>query len=219
VGEQLPLIESPVGFRTIQIDPPWAESGGGKIKRGADRHYPLIRSKSEIVRVVKSSGLWLPAESAHLYLWTTNTFLPDALWVMDALGFRYVTNTVWVKLDPRRLPRLLKLPTFALDALGEPARSMMLVEKLLQIGLGQYFRGSHELLLFGVRGAGQDDKTITRARNIPSVIFGTRTRHSAKPKSAYRLIESRSQGPYAEIFARSYRAGWTSWGNEVPDAA
>lgn len=32
---------------------------------------------------------------------------------------------------------------------------------------------------------------------------------------SYALIESRSRGPYAEIFARSHRAGWESWGNEV----
>jgi hypothetical protein len=30
-------------YRTIYIDPPWPERGGGKIKRGADRHYSLNR--------------------------------------------------------------------------------------------------------------------------------------------------------------------------------
>lgn len=33
---------SPAQFRTILIDAPWPERGGGKIKRGADRHYPLM---------------------------------------------------------------------------------------------------------------------------------------------------------------------------------
>lgn len=28
-------------YRTIYADPPWMEHGGGKIKRGADRHYPF----------------------------------------------------------------------------------------------------------------------------------------------------------------------------------
>lgn len=32
----------PTKFRTILIDAPWPERGGGKIKRGADRHYPLM---------------------------------------------------------------------------------------------------------------------------------------------------------------------------------
>ena len=32
-------------YKTIYLDPPWAEQGGGKIKRGADRHYPLMKTK------------------------------------------------------------------------------------------------------------------------------------------------------------------------------
>ena len=28
------------GYSTVLADPPWPESGGGKVKRGADRHYP-----------------------------------------------------------------------------------------------------------------------------------------------------------------------------------
>ena len=32
-------------YKTIYADPPWKESGGGKIKRGADRHYPLMSMK------------------------------------------------------------------------------------------------------------------------------------------------------------------------------
>jgi hypothetical protein len=30
-------------FKTILIDPPWPEKGAGKIKRGADRHYSLLK--------------------------------------------------------------------------------------------------------------------------------------------------------------------------------
>ena len=32
-------------YRTIYADPPWMERGGGKIKRGADKHYPLMSTK------------------------------------------------------------------------------------------------------------------------------------------------------------------------------
>ena len=27
-------------YKTIYADPAWGEKGGGKIKRGADNHYP-----------------------------------------------------------------------------------------------------------------------------------------------------------------------------------
>lgn len=166
-------------FRTLLTDPPWMETGGGQVKRGADRHYPLLPTR-EIPHVIGSAPNWDPAADAHLYLWATNNFLEDGLWVMAQLGFRYVTNVVWVK-----------------D----------------RAGLGQYFRGRHELMLFGVRGRGLE--VATERKDLPTVLEAPRGRHSAKPPASYDLIEARSQGPYAEVFARSRRPGWSSWGNEV----
>jgi N6-adenosine-specific RNA methylase IME4 len=173
-------------FRTILCDPPWNESGGGKIKRGADRHYPLLATR-DIPRVMLSAPEWRPADDAHLYMWVTNNFLPDGLFVMSQLGFRYVTNLCWVK-----------------D----------------RAGLGQYWRGQHELMLFGVRGAGLDVRTerrdLTTVVDEPSVYGAPRGQHSAKPWLFHELIERRSQGPYLEMFARSARAGWVAWGNQAP---
>ena len=80
-------------YHTIYADPPWLERGGGKIKRGADRHYPLMKT-SEIM-ALDIAGIC--ADDAHLYLWVTNNFLPDGLKVMEAWGFRYVTTITWMK--------------------------------------------------------------------------------------------------------------------------
>jgi len=35
-------------YKTIYADPPWPQYGGGRIKRGADRHYPLMAVKEII---------------------------------------------------------------------------------------------------------------------------------------------------------------------------
>ena len=51
------------------------EAGGGKIKRGADRHYPLMKTKDIINLPVAD----IADDNCHLYLWTTNNFLQDAL--------------------------------------------------------------------------------------------------------------------------------------------
>ncbi|MDD3890528.1 MAG: MT-A70 family methyltransferase [Syntrophomonadaceae bacterium] len=80
-------------YSTIYADPPWMESGGGKIKRGADRHYQLMKTAEIMAMPVQK----ISAENCHLYLWTTNNFLPDALRVMESWGFRYITNITWVK--------------------------------------------------------------------------------------------------------------------------
>jgi len=182
-----------VTFNTILADPPWPENGGGKIKRGADRHYPTLKVKdipAVMIRAFADRGG--PAPDSHLYLWTTNNYLPGALWVMAELDFRYVTNIAWVK-----------------D----------------RFGLGQYFRGGHELCLFGVRGNGmQLRREHTDRRDIKGVLEeegGTlkdaRGKHSAKPLSFYDLVEAASPGPYLEIFARDARPGWSVWGNEAPE--
>lgn len=79
-----------------------------------------------------------------------------------------------------------------------------------QIGLGHYFRGATEHILFCVRG------------NLPMSQVGERNwfeaprqEHSRKPVIFYELIERCSPGPRLELFARTKRAGWVAWGNEV----
>jgi hypothetical protein len=81
-------------YRCISMDPPWAERGGGKIKRGADRHYPLM-DKVQILGALKSSGKINPAEHAHLWCWYTDNFLPDALWLIHELGFVFKRQYIW----------------------------------------------------------------------------------------------------------------------------
>lgn len=165
-------------YTTIYADPPWMESGGGKIKRGADRHYPLMKTKD--IAVLPVAGL--AAENAHLYLWATNNFLHDAMHVMEAWGFRYVTTITWGK-----------------D----------------RFGLGQYFRGMTEHLLFGVRGR-LPYKTIDGKRvQGRTLILADKGKHSEKPEAARRMIELVSYAPRIELFARQRFEGWDAWGNEV----
>lgn len=80
-------------YSVIYADPPWKESGGGKIKRGADKHYPLMSTKSIIELPIQP----LIDTNAHLYLWVTNNFLIAGLDVMKAWGFTYKTTITWAK--------------------------------------------------------------------------------------------------------------------------
>ena len=91
-------------YKTILADPPWPEYGCGKIKRGADRHYPLMSIKeiAALGKFVQS----IAADDAHLYLWVTNNYLEAAFKVVAAWGFTYVTKIDWVKqLRPCRTRR------------------------------------------------------------------------------------------------------------------
>ena len=88
------ILDTTNKYKTIYADPPWMEVGGGKIKRGADAHYPLMKTKEimeiPVARLVDPNG-------CHLYLWATNNFLPDAMKVIEAWGFKYITMITWTK--------------------------------------------------------------------------------------------------------------------------
>lgn len=171
-------IRKPKLYKTIVADPPWRERGGGRIRRGADRHYPLL-STEEILRVMLTSSGWRPdPNGCHLYLWVTNNFLPDGLAVMRFLGFTYKTNLCWAK-----------------D----------------RFGIGRYFRGQHELALFGTMGL----YMATGANNISTVINASRGKHSQKPEEFMAMVERASPEPRLEMFARSERVGWDHWGDEL----
>jgi N6-adenosine-specific RNA methylase IME4 len=177
------------GYPCTSIDSPWNERGGGKVKRGADRHYDLLKTP-DIIRVILTSPLWKPAANAHLWLWVTNNFLRDGLLVMDALGFRYVTNLAWGKM--RWLGTVGERDTWVAD----------------RGGTGQYLRGCHELCLFGVRG-----RLKGQSKSARSFLPAARTRkHSQKPAEAYAVMEEVSPGPRAELFATEGRLGWDCWG-------
>lgn len=79
------------------------------------------------------------------------------------------------------------------------------------IGMGNYYRGSTEHVLFGVRGA------LPLLRNDVGTFFSAPRPgvHSGKPDAFYALVESCSPGPWLEWFARSERPGWVTVGAEV----
>lgn len=80
------------------------------------------------------------------------------------------------------------------------------------LGMGNYWRVSHEFLLLGVRGS-----LTFRDRTLPSWIHADRTIHSRKPGVVRLLVERVSPGPYLELYGREElpNSEWTVYGNEV----
>lgn len=177
-------------YKTIVADPPWKETGG--CGRGTGNHYDTLKDKTDILRVMMTAPCWRPAETSHLWLWTTTTSIRDAFWLMEALGYEYKTMAIWAKLSQ---------------------------QGSLVAGMGQYLRHTFEPILFGVRGKGA--RQLTPAGHgyvdlVETVEKAKRGRHSEKPAEMYSLIESVSLGtPRLEMFAREPRAGYSVWGNEV----
>lgn len=185
--EPAPLPRVDGGFQTILADPPWRFANRtGKVApehRRLDRYSTMDLDAIKALPVSKHA-----ARNAHLYLWVPNALLPEGLAVMEAWGFRYISNVVWAK---RRKDG------------GPDGR-----------GVGFYFRNVTEILLFGVKGS---MRTLAPARSQVNMIESRKREHSRKPDEQYPLIEACSPGPWLELFARHAQPGWVAWGDESED--
>lgn len=160
-------------FGCIYSDPPW-KYGNQATRAATSDHYRTL-SVDELCNWPLSD---YAADDAHLHLWTTNAFLPDAFRVIAAWGFEYRSCFVWVK---------------------------------TQMGIGNYWRVSHEFLLLGIRG----NAKRFHNRSLMSWAEFERGKHSSKPEEVRGFIEAASLGPYLELFGRKSVAGWTVLGNQV----
>jgi len=81
-----------------------------------------------------------------------------------------------------------------------------------QMGMGNYWRISHEILLLGIRG-----KLEFQDHSQRSWIEADRTKHSEKPEEIRELIEKVNPGPYLEMYGRKppVNSAWTVYGNEI----
>lgn len=75
-------------------------------------------------------------------------------------------------------------------------------------GMGNYFRGSTEQVLFAVKGS----QALKRKDAGTHFAAPRGNGHSAKPDAFYGLVRSCSHAPYIDIFGRKERDGWTVWG-------
>ena len=82
-----------------------------------------------------------------------------------------------------------------------------------QMGMGNYWRVSHEFMLLGVCGNAEFG-------NHDSMSWAEypRRKHSAKPEEIRTLIERVSPGPRIELFGRRLTSGWYTWGNAIERA-
>jgi N6-adenosine-specific RNA methylase IME4 len=172
-------------YGSILIDPPWRFTNRtGKMAPEHKRLHRYPTLSFDEIAALPVGDLALP--KSHLYLWTPNALLLEALTIMKAWGFTYKTNLVWYKVRK--------------DG-GPDGR-----------GVGFYFRNVTELLLFGVKGR---LRTLRPGRTQVNVVIERKQEHSWKPDRVYRIIEACSPGPYLELFARRISTGWTVWGDQA----
>lgn len=175
-------------FATVLVDPPWRFAN--RTGKMAPEHKRLARYETMSIEEICALPVdQVARDRAHLYLWVPNALLPWGLQAMQAWGFEYKTNLIWHKVRK--------------DG-GPDGR-----------GVGFYFRNVTEMLLFGIRG--KNNRTLAPGRRQVNFLATRKQEHSRKPDEQYAIIESCSEGPYLELFARGRRDGWTSWGAQADD--
>ncbi len=78
------------------------------------------------------------------------------------------------------------------------------------VGMGYWTRKQTEQCWLFTRGS---PKRLSKG--VEQIIHCPRGAHSAKPDRQYEHIEALVGGPRLELFARSRRPGWESWGDQV----
>jgi N6-adenosine-specific RNA methylase IME4 len=195
-------------YRTIVADPPWSylvhpltddervarlhadrDGNPSPRRRGApaDLHYPTM-THAEVAQL--PIGEYADAQ-CHLYLWVTNPRL-----FADKAGHG-------------------PTPAEMMAGWGFEYVTMLTWQKLGAPGLGWYFRGQTEHVLFGVKGK----LGIPSGIRVSNHFAAAKGRHSAKPDRFYEIVERVSPEPRLEMFARRRRFGWDVWGNEAPEQA
>src|SRR5262249_52430027 len=88
-------IELPRGpFRVIVADPPWHYD----LRADDPSHEGALPYPSMSLDAIKALDIGsIAAEDSVLWLWTTNTHLPEAFGVVAAWGFTYKTMLTWAK--------------------------------------------------------------------------------------------------------------------------
>jgi N6-adenosine-specific RNA methylase IME4 len=81
----------------------------------------------------------------------------------------------------------------------------------LHTGMGYWTRSNSEVCLLATRGS-----PTRLAADVHQVVLAPVGEHSAKPEEVRRRIERLLEGPYLELYGRKKVAGWSCWGNEIP---
>jgi N6-adenosine-specific RNA methylase IME4 len=79
-----------------------------------------------------------------------------------------------------------------------------------RMGLGDWLRGQTEHCLLCIRGNPTIDLT-----NQTTLLSAPARKHSQKPEEFYEMVEALCPGSKADVFARTQRDGWASYGDEV----
>ena len=176
-------------YNIIYADPAWSYSSSiyqdanRKFNKNINDYYKTMSINDIKNLPVKE----IADEDCILFLWTTDSHLPEALEVIKNWNFKFKTiGFTWVK--------KYKSGSYCYN-------------------FGAYTLKSTEICLIALKGK---LKNLKKTDNVKGLVFAERTHHSKKPDCIRdKIVELCGDLPRIELFAREKVEGWDSWGNEV----
>lgn len=190
---------TPMKYGAILADPPWAylmhsEKG---YEKSPEAHYDTM--SLDWIKALPVADL--AGRDCYLFLWSTWPHLNQALEVMQAWGFHYVTGGSWLK---RTVHWNVNFGTgYVLRSATEPYL------------VGRF--GSSEKASNSVRNVIVDPLEVLRPEDIADSIEAIRREHSRKPDQMREMIEKLFKRHYyfCDLFAREPWPGNDVWGNQI----
>ncbi len=96
-----------------------------------------------------------------------------------------------------------------LDAWGFREKTILTWDKE-RMGLGDWLRNQTEHCILAVKG-----RPVVSLTNQTTILRVPRREHSRKPEEFYTMVEALCPGSKLEMFSRTNREGWSTWGAET----
>jgi N6-adenosine-specific RNA methylase IME4 len=176
-------------FSTFLADPPWNFVARSEKGEGRSASQHYITDRTEAEKIKALPIRDLAAPDATLLLWMVDWAPHLALEVIEAWGFAHKTTAF----------------TWAKQNASDNGWFM---------GNGYWTRANPESCWLATRG---HPKRLNA--DVRQLIVAPVMEHSRKPDEIHDRIERLVAGPYLELYARRERAGWVTWGDELPFVA
>lgn len=177
----------PEGYHTIVADPPWQYGKWGKAS------------------IAPRGSSYEPQDSTMPY----QTMAVEEIKALPVAALAAVDCDLYLWATQKYLPDAFEV----LDAWGfRYCQTLTWCKKPKGTGQGGLYCPTTEFLLLGRKG-----RMPVGKQRIDTTWWEVKRpmKHSQKPEQFQDIIETQSDGPRIELFARRTRPGWDVWGNEV----
>jgi len=184
VANNKPLSTAGGPFSLIYADPPWRYEATGQSgsRLRIENQYPTMEIEDICALPVAS----ICDDDAMLFMWVPSSLLEDGLQVLNAWGFKYVTQAVWHKNGGNA------------DYQG-----------------GVFYQG-HESIFVGRRGNGLPaPETENKFSSVIEAPRTEHSKKPELVYDMLETMYPDFKTNFCELFARNEHDGWSSWGNEA----